>query len=156
MGLTVDVRGLPETVELLESFTDRQLQNRVRQGTRAGAKIMRTELRSRAQDPKYPSSFRKTKTRGHRTPVGTSVGPNSPLINIFEPGAKAHPIGGTGQLLHSQQGERLFAARGPVQHPGMAARPLIGPVFEATKDDAAEAAIDVIFAEHPKPVLGVD
>lgn len=155
-GKVLDIRGYDETQELLSSFMSGELQNRVRRGTRAGAKVMRTDLRKRAQDPKYPSSFRKTKTRGHRTPVGTSTGPNSPLLNIFEPGAKAHPIGGGGQLLHSQQGvSPVFAARGPVQHPGMDARPIIGPTFDATHDEAAKAAIDVIFAEHPRPV-GLD
>lgn len=151
-GRVLDIRGLPETRELLASFSDRELQNRVRQGTRAGIKVMRKELRSRAQDPQYPSSFRKTKTRGHRTPVGTSVGPASPLLNIFEVGAKVHPIGGQGQLLHSQQGEPLFAARGPVRHPGMAARPIIGPTFDATHDEAAKAALDKIFQERLVPV----
>lgn len=148
----VDVRGLPEAKELLDSFTGRQLQNRIRQATRAGAKVMRTELRSRAQDPRFPSSFRKTKTRGHRTPLGTSVGPNSPLINIFEPGAKPHQIGGVGQMLHSQRGEPFFAALGPVDHPGMAARPLIGPTFDAAKDEAMKAAVDKLFEEFITPV----
>lgn len=157
----VDVRGLPETRKLLRSLSGQQLQNRVRQGTRAGAKVMRTELRSRAASPEFPSSFKKTATRGHRNPVGTSTGPRSPLINIFEPGAGAHPIGGGGQVLSNFENRRqdagdyrggLFFARGPVDHPGMAARPLIGPTFDATKDAAAQAAIDTIFTERPVAV----
>jgi hypothetical protein len=154
----VDVRGLLETRELLESFTGNQLQNRVRVATRAGAKVMRTEVRQRATGSQYPRSFRKTATRGHRTPVGTSTGPTSPLLNIFEGGADQHAIGGRGQVLSNFENRRqeaggyhggLFFARGPVGHPGMGARPLIGPVFEATKDEAAEAAMDALFTEHP-------
>jgi hypothetical protein len=142
----IDVRGLPETKKLLDSFTGNELQNRVRRGTRAGAKIMRTELRKQATGSQFPKSFRKTATRGHRTPVGTSTGPKSPLINIFEGGADQHRIGKQGQALFNA-GEGFFA-RGPVLHPGMAPRPLIGPVFDATKDRAAEAAMDVIFDER--------
>lgn len=150
-GRVVDIRGLPETKDLLDSLSGNQLQNRVRRGTRAGAKVMRAELRKQASGGQFPKSFRKTATRGHRTPVGTSVGPTSPLLNIFEGGATRHPIGKAGQVLFNE-GEGFFA-RGPVSHPGMAARPLIGPVFDATQDRAAEAAVDVIFAEHP-PALG--
>jgi hypothetical protein len=149
MPLVVDVRGLPEVKKLLRSLSGQQLQNRVRQGTRAGISVMRKELRSRAQSPQFPHTFRKTRTRSHRNPVGTSTAPSSSLVNIFEPGAGAHAIGSTrGQLLHSQQGEPFFAARAPVRHPGMAARPIIGPTFEATKDEAAQAAMDTIFTEH--------
>jgi len=141
--LTVDVRGLKEAGELFDQLSGRELQNRTRRATRAGAKVMRTELRRQARSRQdLPKSFAKTATRGHRNPLGTSVGPTSSLINIFEPGAGPHPIGEGGQLLHSQQGEALFAARGPVRHPGMDARPLIGPVFDATQDQAAESAMD--------------
>jgi len=157
----LDIRGLPETRQLLGSLMGGELQNRVRRGTRAGAKVMRQELRRQAASPQFPRSFRKTKTRGHRNPVGTSVGPTSPLINIFEPGAGEHPIGDTGQVLtnfnsrREQAGEYrggIFFARGPVDHPGMEARPLIGPVFDATYDEAAAAAMDVVFSEHAAPV----
>jgi hypothetical protein len=160
----VDIRGMKETRDLLESFSGNELQNRVRRGTRAGAKVMRAELRKQAADPKFPRSFRRTKTRGHRTPVGTSVGPTSPLINIFEGGAGWHVIAPKAGGVLSNFGDRreaagdyrggIFFARGPVSHPGMEARPLIGPVFDATKDKAAEAAIDVIFAEHSRPDFG--
>lgn len=154
MGKVLDIRGLPETRELLDSFTGNQLQNRVRVATRAGAKVLRTELRSRATDPQYPSSFRKTKTRGHRTPVGTSTGPDSPLLYIFEVGAKPHGIGkgapnsqGTKTVLYNAS--EAFIARAPVKHPGMAARPIIGPVADAKQDEAAKAAMDVLFTERP-------
>jgi hypothetical protein len=153
----LDIRGLPETKKLLRSLSGQQLQNRVRQGTRAGIAVMRKELRARAQSSEFPKTFRKTRTAGHRNPVGTSTAPSSSLVNIFEPGAGPHPIGSTrGQLLHSQQGEPFFAARAPVQHPGMAARPIIAPTFEATKEEAAQAAMDTIFTERPRnvPELG--
>ena len=145
-GLTVSLRGGPEARKMLDSLTGRDLQNRVRRGSRRGAAIFRAEVRSRAGTGGIPRRFRKTGTRGHRLPVGTSTGPTSPLLNIFEGGAGAHPIGAPGQMLHSQQGEPFFAARGPVRHPGMGARPLIAPVFAAKNDEASEAATDEIMA----------
>ncbi len=158
-GRVIDIRGLPETKELLDSFSGNQLQNRVRVATRAGAKVMRTEVRKRAGESQYPRSFKKTATRGHRNPVGTSTGPTSPLLNIFEGGAGQHVIApGSAGVLSNFNARRdqagayhggLFFARGPVMHPGMAARPLIGPVFEATKDEATDAAMDALFTERP-------
>lgn len=146
MKSTVNVRGKKEAAQLLDSLSGRELRNRTRRGVRSAAKVLRTELRSQARSRgDLPKSFAKTATKNHDNPIATSVGPTSPLLNIFEGGAEAHEIGGTGQLLHSQQGEPLFAARGPVKHPGMEARPLIGPVFDAKEDDAGDAAILTIF-----------
>lgn len=150
MSITYDLRGGKEARELLDSLSGRELQNRTRRGTRRGAAIFRAEARRRAGTGGIPSRFKKTRTRGHRTPVGTSTGPTSPLLNIFEGGAGRHAIGRGGQILTNlntrreagtEQGPPFFA-RGPVSHPGMAARPLVGPVFEAKKEDAAEAAMD--------------
>jgi hypothetical protein len=148
---TLSVRGTREARQLLDRLTGNELQNRVRRGTRAGAKIMRTKVRSEAKArADIPDSFARTATKGHRTPVGTSTGPTSPLLNIFELGADTHEIGpGTrtpgALLLSGPAGERgrsrSFLASMPVTHPGMAARPLIAPVFEMTKDDASEAAM---------------
>lgn len=141
--LTVDVRGLRQAGALFDALSGQELQNRTRRATRAGTKLQRKELREQARSRSdLPRSFSKTRTANHRNPLGSSVGPSSSLINIFEPGAQPHVIGQPGQMLHSQQGEKLFVARGPVNHPGMDARPLIGPVFDATHDDAAEAAMD--------------
>jgi hypothetical protein len=140
--VSATIKGFPELQRTLNALQGSELVNRTRRGTRAGAKVMRTELRRRAGSSEFPSTFRKTLTRGHRNPVGTSVGIASPLINIFEPGADPHPIGEPGQILTNS--ETGFFARGPVHHPGMAARPLIGPTFEATKDEAADEAIDTI------------
>jgi hypothetical protein len=152
VSVTIDVRGGKEARELLDSLSGRELQNRTRRGTRRGAAIMRKEVRSRAGSNGIPSRFRKTATRGHRNPVGTSTGPTSPLVNIFEGGAGRHGIGGRGQILTNLNSRREagasqgppFFARGPVSHPGMDARPLIGPVFDATNRDAADAAMDEI------------
>lgn len=155
----VDLRGREEVERLLSEFEGGKLNNRVRRGMRAGAKVMRSHVRKLAASDRYPRSFRKTKTKAHRNPLGVSTGPTSPLLNIFESGAGSHDIGSGGQLLTNRDeglsgqmltavgrgGEDLFVARGPVSHPGMAARPLIAPTFDATKDAAGEAAADVIF-----------
>lgn len=169
-GVTVNVRGQKEAIRLLDSLSGNELQNRVRRGTRAGAKVFREETRSEAKARSdIPDSFAKTATKGHRTPVGTSTGPTSPLLNIFEVGAGSHPIvpgqsggapirrgrGGatrptsTGKgALAGTKGERWrgsdFFTRAAVRHPGMTARPLIGPIFEAKDDEATNAALDSI------------
>lgn len=141
--MKVDIRGIPEAQKLLDTLSGRELQNRVRRGTRAGAKVFREEVRAQARARgDIPDRFAKTATRGHRSPVGTSTGPTSPLLNIFEPGAGPHPIGARGQLLVNP--DAGFFARGPVRHPGMAARPLIGPIFEAKQGEASEKALDSI------------
>lgn len=165
---TINVRGQREAIKLLDSLSDRELQNRTRRGTRAGAAIFRGSVRREAKArPDIPDSFAETATKGHRTPVGTSTGPTSPLLNIFESGAASHPIipgqkGGapsrpgrrratrptmTGKgALAGPAGERWrdsgFFSRAPVRHPGMAARPLIGPIFERDEDEATQAALD--------------
>lgn len=159
-GKVIDIRGIPEAKKMLDQFQGRELENRTARATRAGAKVFRGELRKQVKSGVHPKSFRKTATRNHRTPIGTSVGPTSPLLNIFEEGAKRHTIapggrmGLTGRkmLLSGRAGEhyrsRGFAASMPVSHPGMGARPLIGPVFESTNAEAAEAAMDTLFLGH--------
>jgi hypothetical protein len=148
----VDIRGIPEAKELLEQLSGKELQNRTRRGTRKGAAVLRAEVRSRAGTGGIPRRFKKTKTKGHRTPVGTSTGPTSPLLNIFESGAGPHAIApsrgilsnlGTRREAGAKQGAPFFA-RGAVTHPGMSARPLIGPVWDAKQDEASEATLDGI------------
>lgn len=146
----IEIRGGPAIARTLNSLGGRDLQNRTARGTRAGAAVFRRELRAAVKSGQHPASFRKIATRNHRMPIGTSVGPTSPLINIFEGGAGDHPIGSPGQMLHSQQGEPLFAARGPVQHPGMSARPLIGPVFDRSNAEAADKAMDKVLEGLPR------
>lgn len=151
MSRVVDVRGTAEAKELLETLSGRELQNRMRRATRKGAAVFRAEVRSEAKRRSdIPDSFARTKTRGHRTPVGTSTGPTSPLLNIFEPGAGRHTIAPVKLLLSGQGGSRWrqrdFVASEPVSHPGMAARPLIGPIFDAHEDEASEAAMTELMA----------
>lgn len=166
---TISLRGDEEARDLLDSLSGNELQNRVRRGTRAGAKVFREDVRSEAKSrPDIPDSFARTQTKGHRMPVGTSTGPTSPLLNIFEPGAGEHTIapgsrGGaparrgrratagssTGRsVLVGKAGEHYrttaFFARGPVLHPGMSARPLIGPIFDRDEDEASDKAMDEI------------
>jgi hypothetical protein len=149
VSVTVSLRGDREIRKLLDSLSGRELNNRTRRATRAGASVMRADLRRRAASAEFPRSFRRTLTRNHRNPLGTSVGPGSPLINIFEGGAGGHTIAPSNSpLLAGPAGKRWrdapFLASEPVSHPGMGARPLIGPVFEATKDEAARKAMDTM------------
>lgn len=142
--ISVSLRGDREVRRLLDSLSGRELVNRTRRATRRGAAVMRTDLRARVRGNRYPKSFRKIQTRSStRDGIKTQVGPTSPLHVIFEGGADPHRIAPVNSpILHSRQGEPLFVARGPVRHPGMDARPLTTPAFEATKDDASDAAMD--------------
>lgn len=163
MSPSFTLRGDREIRRLLESLSGRELQNRMRRATRAGAAVMRKELRSRAAGGDYPKTFQKIATRtSTRGGIRTQTGPTSPLLNIFEEGAKPHVIAPTaaGGIRSSRGGARSvvdsssagvlsnpeahFFARGAVRHPGMAARPLIAPVFAATKDRAGDAAMDTL------------
>jgi hypothetical protein len=156
--VTVSLRGTKEARQLLDSLSGRELQNRVRRGTRAGAKVFREKVRAEARSrADIPDSFAKTATKGHRMPVGTSTGPTSPLLNIFEGGAGQHPIYPHRHRFLSNFSARrqaadratggVFFAYGPVTHPGMSARPLIGPVFDANEDDASREAMDEMLAD---------
>lgn len=130
-----DIRGLPEVQSLLDQVQGGPLNNRMRRALRAAGGTFRTALRDAARSRSdLPRTMAKTRTRAHRNPLGVSVSPASPLSPIFEHGADPHAIGGAGQLLADT--ESGFVARGPVSHPGMAARPIIGPVFEETRDAA--------------------
>ena len=145
MSITVDVQVLPEVQEMLAQFTGGKLNNRVRRAARAGIKPIREEMRRKGGTGGFPRRFKKTRTRGHRNPVGVSVSPQSPLSTIFEHGAKNHSIAPKrGAFLASGQGEAPFFARGAVSHPGMAARPFIAPVFAASKEKATKAFMDTL------------
>lgn len=153
MGVRVeiDLRGQPEVQALLEQFQGGPLNNRTRRALRAGAGEFRDEMRAQTRARSdLPRSFSKTRTRSHRNPLGVSVSPKSPLSTIFERGAGRHVVAPTGRgILAGPSGERsrdaAFFARGAVSHPGMRARPLIAPVFNAAEDDAGEAFDDVLF-----------
>lgn len=145
--IDVDLRGLPEVEKLLAAFEGRPLNNRMRRALRAGAKVMREEMRSQARSRSdLPRTFAKTRTRAHRSPLGVSVSPKSPLSNIFEQGAKDHIIAPRDAPFLANR-EAGFFARGPVSHPGMAARPFIAPVFAAAEDRASEAVERTLFED---------
>lgn len=132
MSVRLDLEGLPEVQSMLGEVTGQKLQNRTRRALRAATAVFRGPLRARASSSRFPRKFRRTRTRSHRNPLGVSVSPGSPLSTIFEHGAKPHAI---------PIGRGPFAGR-VVQHPGMAARPLSGPVFDANRDKAEEAFVD--------------
>lgn len=133
--ITVDLRGLPECQEMLAQFQGQPLQNRTRKALRAGIAVLRKPLRAKASSGRFPRKFKKTRTRGHRNPLGVSLSPGSPLSTIFENGARPHAI-------PIRKGP--FAGR-IIQHPGMAARPLSGPVFDSHRGEAERAIADALF-----------
>lgn len=145
--LSLDLQGLPECQAMLAQFEGKELNNRTRRALRAGIRTLRGPLREAAASGGFPAKFRRTRTRAHRNPIGVSVSPGSPLSTVFEHGATAHRIAPKrGVFLASQQGAtRPFFARGPVQHPGMKARPLSGPVFDAHRSEAERAVVDELF-----------
>jgi hypothetical protein len=135
-GIVIDVRGIPEVHRMLDQMTGQQLQNRTRRALRAGLAPMRQAYRSRAKSGRYPRRFRSTRTRNHRNPLGVSLAPQSPLGPIFDHGARPHSIAIT---------RGPFAGR-TIHHPGMAARPITAPAFDAGRDEA-EAAIERVLFE---------
>lgn len=136
MGLELSLVGTKEVDAMLSQFTGQPLQNRTRKALRAGIAVLRKELRRRATTGRFPRKFKATRTRGHRNPLGVSVSPGSPLSTIFEHGARPHPI---------SIGKGPFAGR-TVEHPGMAARSISGPAFDAKRHEAETAVADALFA----------
>lgn len=130
--IDVDVQGLPEVHKMLAQVEGRELNNRTRRALRAATAEFRGPMRAKASSGRFPRKFRKTRTRAHRSPLGVSVSPASPLSPIFEHGAKPHAI---------PIGKGPFAGS-VIQHPGMAARPLSGPVFDANQRKAEDAFAD--------------
>lgn len=153
-SITVDFTNLPECKAMLEEFSGSKLNNRMRRGLRAGAKVFRTEMRSQASARSdLPKSFRATRTRAHRNPLGVSVSPKSPLSTIFEHGAKPHVIAPKKGILTNAGdpgGAPLFFSHGPVDHPGMDARPLIAPVFDAAQRRAEDEFGRVVFEGYDR------
>src|SRR6185369_8250797 len=81
-ALKVSLRGDREIAKLLDSLSGTELVNRTRRATRAGAAVMRTDLRARARSGKYPKTFQQIATRSStRGGIKTQVGPTSPLHN---------------------------------------------------------------------------
>lgn len=148
MGTFIDISGIPEVEEMLGQFQGRELTNRTRRALRAGAGEFRKRIRTKGGGgwANRPRSFYKTRTRNHRNPLGVSVAPQSPLSTIFEGGAGRHPIAPRGgSVLASGQGETPFFARGSVSHPGVAARPFVGPIFREGEGDALREFEDKLF-----------
>jgi hypothetical protein len=134
-GVEFDIRGIPEVKEMLGQVSERELRNRTRRALRASAAVFRTAMRSKrggANWPKRPKTFYKTRTRNHRIPLGVSVNPQSPLSSIFEHGARPHAI----PITTGPSAGRT------VQHPGVSARPFVGPIFDAERRAAEEAFAD--------------
>lgn len=134
-SLSLDLQGLPECQAMIAQFEGKELNNRARRGLRAGIRVLRGPLRQKASGGGFPRKFRRTRTRSHRNPIGVSVSPGSPLSTIFEHGAKPHAIPITKGPLAGRT----------VQHPGMKARPLSGPVFDAHRSEAERAVADELF-----------
>jgi hypothetical protein len=100
------------------------------------------------------------------------VRPKSSLFNILEPGARGHtiapgssvtgrpgrrggkarkptlggPAGSGGWTPAGRKRKGAFYSRRPVQHPGVAARPILAPAFNAVLPAAEDAIAAVLFA----------
>lgn len=133
MSELIDIRGVPEVHKMLAQFTPRELTNRTRRALRAGGAVMRKEMRQKGNRKGfYPKGFKSTRTRNHQHPLGVSVSPKSPLSTIFEHGARPH------------MEPNPWVGR-ETQHPGMAARPFIAPVFAAGQSPATVAMEKTLF-----------
>lgn len=133
--LQIELDGLPECQKMLRDFEPKAMANRERRALRAGAAVFRKYLRAAGSSGRYPRKFRTTKTRSHRNPLGVSVSPGSPLSPIFEHGARPH-------VIPIRKGP--FAGAN-INHPGMAARPISGPVYDAHSGEAERAFSAVLF-----------
>ncbi len=134
-SIDVDIRGMPEVKKLLGQFEGAPLNNRIRRSLRAAVAVIRPAMRTKARSGGFPKKFARTRTRPHRNPLGVSISPGSPLSTIFEHGARPHAI-------PIKSGP--FAGR-TIQHPGMAPRPISGPVFDANRGRAEDAFADTLF-----------
>jgi hypothetical protein len=164
---TVRILGLAGAEKAVDGLTGPALQNRLRRGVRAGAKPFQAALRSAAASADVPRSFTKVPAAKVSTHGGASgrdvvarVRPKSPLFNIFEPGAKRHTIAprragalggpagsGTWDGIGRKRGADFFS-RGPVDHPGMAAHPLLPAAFAAGESAAQDAFAAVVFGQE--------
>lgn len=153
---TIDLRGLPEVNKMLGQFEGAPLRNRTRRALRGAGAVYRKRMRSGGNRgwAKRPKSFYQTRTRNHQNPLSVSVAPKSPLSTIFEGGASDHRIGASGQVLSNFGSRRqggadfsggFFSARGPVSHPGVAARPFVGPIFTEGENEAKDAFTKELF-----------
>lgn len=143
MTRVLSVEGDEAIVAAMQQLDNPEFSRRIRRGLRAGAAILRQEVRRRA--PRKPRSLRKTRTH-EPSKYAVKISATTPLANIWEAGgAGPHTIGEPGQLLSNRNSpdwsRRPFVARGPVQHPGFRARPSWRPAWESKRDAAKEAVV---------------
>lgn len=135
---------------------DREMVKQTRPATRAGARIIRDEARTRVRALGVrPAVSRKIVTRDRQREPTTQVGyqiktskNDAFYLRFFEVGAQSHEI-----TVRKKKGKRaLRAMRGPlkgkfltpgwrkgrvsVQHPGLRPRPFLRPAFQAKRDEA--------------------
>lgn len=146
---TVSVTGIAAIQKTLDALDGRDRQNTLRRAVRAATKPLAAAMREVAAASDVPRSFQKipaakvsTRRGAGGRSVGANVRPKSPLFNIFEPGAGPHGISAAGGMLANEQAG--FFARGRVQHPGMAARPITPRAFQAGAAAASKALADAI------------
>jgi hypothetical protein len=157
MSVAIEIEGIPGAKKMVEGLTGRQMQNRMRRAVRAGGKVMQGTLKAAAAtEPtgNVPASFKKVRApkvsaslrRGGD--IVSSVKPDSPLYNIFEPGAGGHEIGG-GAAFRPGSGGRTRKVRGGRRTGGR----LAGPAGGRTWDDGGRKRPGAFFARgevhHP-------
>ena len=164
MSTIIRVTGAPAIERRLDELAGPGLANRLRRGVRAGAKPFQAALKEVAAESDVPRSFQKVPAAKVSTHGGASgrdvvarVRPKSPLFNIFEPGAKGHtiaprrtgrlggPAGGSSWDATGRKRSADFFSAGPVEHPGMAARPILPQAFARGQAAAMDAFASVVF-----------
>jgi len=169
-GFEYHVEGLPRVKAMLDRYSPRQMQNKMRRVVRAGANAFKPDLIGQARahhgagDQNVPLSFQKvpaakvTTHGGAGSDVEAYIRPASPLVNIFEPGAGAHTISPHGKPLRGPAGPggwtkvgrkraRDFMTRRSVQHPGLQSRPELPAAFQSGLPDALDQVNRVLFGE---------
>ena len=162
---------MPACEKAVANLDGPALQNGLRRAVRAAAKPFQQALITVAGSADVPRSFRKVPAARVSTHGGASgrdvtatVRPKSPLFNIYEPGAKGHTIAprragalggpaGSGSWDNAgrKRGADFFSA-GPVEHPGMAAHPILHIAFGMAEGAASAAFADAIFGHPGEPV----
>lgn len=164
MSALIRVTGGEAIERRLDELAGPGLANRLRRGVRAGAKPFQAALKEVAAASDVPRSFQKVPAAKVSTHGGASgrdvvarVRPRSPLFNIFEPGAKSHtiaprrtgrlggPAGGSAWDASGRKRPADFFSAGPVEHPGMAARPILPAAFARARGAALDAFAAVVF-----------
>ena len=163
--IDVKVTGVAGVDRALDEVSGSSLARRIRSGEMAGATsfaaAIAAEARRRAAaGPSHvPADFARTATR--RTARGVIIRPASPLLAIFEEGAGPHAIaprhgrrlggrGGRGMGAGQRDRASAFFVSGPVQHPGMAARPILGPAFTVGETPAVRSVSEALFGNAPR------